>query len=268
MKDKLKLKLKRHPKFYNLAKRDYSIFHSMYYKLGMCLLGTRLKEKYWVTRSLCKGNDWRNEKKDWIRDYWDSHNHSHRSFLVEIISKFSPSSILELGCNCGPNLYLLAKKFPDVEIIGIDINPMAVESGNEWFKQAGILNVKLLVGKADELEQFKDRSFDVVFTDAVLIYIGPDKIKKIVKEMVRITRKAIILVEWNDFGSKKKYKKTLGTYYNSLWKRDYAILLKEIVPEGEINVTKITGNMWADKNWKKVGAIIEVVMDTTSVEVV
>ncbi len=55
------------------------------------------------------------------------------------------------------------------QIRGIDINPMAIQRGNEWLAQEGISNVRLSVGKADELEEFPDKSFDVVFTDAVLI---------------------------------------------------------------------------------------------------
>ena len=116
----------------------------------MRVLGTRLKERYWAKRHLRGGDDWGYGNDDWVRGYWDSRNHLHRSFLVERISKFFPSSILEIGCNCGPNLYLLAQKFPRAEIVGVDINPLAVQKGNEWFVREGISNVRLLVGKADE----------------------------------------------------------------------------------------------------------------------
>jgi hypothetical protein len=230
MKDKLKSILKRWPKFYNLAKRGYSTFRSTHYKLGRCLLGTRVEEKYWATRHLRKGNDWGDEKNDWTRGYWDSHDHPHRPFLVETISKFNPSSILEVGCNCGPNLCLLAKKFPDANLIGIDINPIAVQKGNEWLAQEGISNVKLLEGKADELGQFPDNHFDVVCTDAVLIYIGPDKIKKVIEETLRVSRRALILLEWHCFNSKSN---PLGVYIGH-WMRDYVALLNEFVPEDRI----------------------------------
>jgi ubiquinone/menaquinone biosynthesis C-methylase UbiE len=213
-------------------------------------------EKYWATRHLRKGDDWGNQDGDWARGYWDSRNHTHRSFLIERISELSPSSILEIGCNCGPNLYILAKKFPDAEIRGIDINSMAVQKGNEWFTQEGISNVKLLVGKADDLRQFQDKSFDVVFTDAVLIYIGPDKIKKVVEEMLRVARKALILLEWHCFNSKSD---SLGVYVGH-WMRDYVALLKEFVPENKIRVIKMPEDIWPDQNWQKWGGVIEVIM--------
>ncbi|MGQ9460516.1 MAG: class I SAM-dependent methyltransferase [Candidatus Bathyarchaeaceae archaeon] len=175
---------------------------------------------------------------------------------MDRISKFSPLSILEVGCNCGPNLYLLAKRFPDAEIRGIDINSVAVQKGNEWFAQEGISNVKLFVGKADDLRQFQDRSFDVVFTDAVLIYIGPDKIKKVIGEMLRVARKALIFLEWHGFNSKSN---PLGIYVGH-WMRDYVTLLKEFIPEKKIKAIKMPEELWPDKNWQRWGAIIEVIM--------
>ena len=96
-------------------------------------------------------------------------------------------------------MYLIAKKFPNAEVRGIDINPMAIQKGDEWLAQEGISNVKLSVGKADELGQFQDGSFDIVFTDAVLVVIGPDKIKEVIKEIIRIARRALIMVEWHCF---------------------------------------------------------------------
>lgn len=37
------------------------------------------------------------------------------------------------------------------------------------FAQEGISSIRLPVGKADELDQFTDKRFDIVFTDAVLM---------------------------------------------------------------------------------------------------
>ena len=229
------------------------------------LIGTRAREREWATRHLRKGNDWRNtqhlgEGDEWVMSYWDSREHPHRPFLIERIFKFSPSSILEIGCNCGPNLYLIAKRFPDVKIRGIDINPMAVQKGNEWLAQEGVSNVKLSVSKADELGQFQDKSFDVVFTDAILIYIGPDKIKKVMKEMIRITRRALILLEWNCFKPQGKDPNGLGVYQYGAWKRDYVALLRQFVPEAQIHVTKIPKEIWPSEEWQELGAVIEVVV--------
>lgn len=246
--------LGKHPSIYYFVEKCYCIFRSVEYKL----LGSKSDEKYWAERHLQESkriqDDWNKGNDDWITGYWNSIDHPHRQFLVEIISSYKPLSILEIGCNCGPNLRLLAGKFPDAEIIGIDINPVAVQKGNEWLVQEGILNVKLLECKADELSQFSNKNFDIVFTDAVLIYLGPDKIRTVINEMFRISNKAIILMEWHDFNSKNN---PLGKYKRH-WVRDYKKLLKEFIPEEFIKINKLPDNLWTDKNWQKYGAVIEV----------
>ncbi len=266
MREWLKRLLKKLPRLYSFVEKIYSFGALKFRYLEERLLGTRLAEKEWATRHLRKGNDWNNaqhlgDNDEWIKGYWDSRDHSHRQFLLEHITKFSPvSSILEIGCNCGPNLYLLARRFPDVKMVGIDINPAAVQKGNEWFAQEGIRNVKLLLGKADELGQFKDKSFDIVFTDAVLIYIGPDKIRKVMEGMLRIARKALVFLEWHSFDSVANPR---GVYVGH-WMRDYTALLKEFVPQENIHVTKMPEELWSDKYWQKYGGVVEVNLENRS----
>jgi len=225
-------------------------------------IGTRAREKQWAGRHLRRGNDWGNtghagSQDEWILSYWDSRQHPHRQFFINRIAAYYPfSSILEIGCNCAPNLYLLAKKFPDVSITGIDINPKAIEKGREMLAAEGITNVTLLVAKADELEQFADKSFDVVFTDAVLIYIGPDKIDKVLEQLLRITRKALVLMEMQPGRNKKKG--DAGVYQLGLWLRDYKALLQKFMPADKILVSPITKDIWPEPAWLEAGAIIEV----------
>lgn len=264
MKEQLKHLLRKWPALYNLVAQIYA--NLSLYLIAERIVGTRAREREWATRHRRKGNDWNNkryssEDNEWVLSYWDSRNHNHRPFLLERIVSFSPiSSILEIGCNCGPNLYLIAQRLPEIEIQGIDINPVAIQKGREFFASEGISNVRLSVAKADELGQFQDKSLDVVFTDATLIYIGRDKIQGIIEEMVRVTRKGLILVEKHSFEPKNKDQHGLGIRRCGLWQRDYAALLKQFVPEEQIRITKITEDMWADPGWQETGAIIQVAL--------
>lgn len=227
-----------------------------------------LTDKEWATRHVYDEN--------WIEGYWASRDHPHRTFLAEEISKFSPiRNILEIGCASGPNLYNIAKKFPESEVRGIDINPMAVQKGNEWFKREEISNVKLEVGRAQELARFADKSFDVVFTDAVLIYIRPGEIKHVVEEVLRIGH-VIVLCEWQLFkvwlalllngyyclrlkSEAFKFRSASHGFFVGHWARDYRVLFKEFVPKENIRITKLPSEVWDDKGWQTWGAIIEVV---------
>jgi len=108
--------------------------------------------------------------------------------------------------------------------------------------------------KADELSEFREKEFDVVLTDALLICIGPDKIKRVIKELARISRKGIIMVEWHTpEGIKEIYDPHIG-----VWRRNYKILLSEIFPRKSIFISKIPTELWPDENWQKFGYIIEV----------
>jgi len=76
------------------------------------------------------------------------------------------------------------------------------------------------------------------------------------EEMLRVTRKALILLEWHCFNSKCN---PLGVYVGH-WMRDYVTLLKEFIPENKIKVIKMPHEFWPDQNWQRWGAVIEVVM--------
>lgn len=237
--------LKRYPLLYPLIAKIYDAVSFRYWETR--LLGTKAQERWWAKRSIAEG-------------YWNNRNRPSKYFLAERIAAFSPiDSILEVGCASGPSLYLLAKRFPQAEIRGIDINSPAIQYGNEQFAKEGISNVRLLVGEADELGQFQDRSFDIVFTNALFIYIGRDKINKVIHQMLRITRRALVLMELHCFESDKD-PNGRGFYYGGNWVRNYRALLRQFVPEKRIRITKIPEDVWDAEPWRTFGAVIEVVI--------
>ena len=174
--------------------------------------------------------------------------------------KYEPVTVLEIGCNCGVNLYLLSQKLPDTHLTGTDINLPSLQQAIHYFDINGLNNrATWYPFAADELFRLPDKSMDVVFTDAVLIYIAPDKIDKIITEMLRIAKKSIILVEWNTPQIFGRDKEGLGKYHKGLWMRDYhSLFQKHGIKPIMINSTKITKEMWPEDNWSDVGYIIEV----------
>lgn len=213
------------------------------------LMGSKAREKYWSKRTIGKG-------------YWESIGFPSRSYLVDRISSYEPiNNILEVGCASGPNLYLLAKKYPNAKIVGVDINAEAIEYGNTCFKKNGIPNVQLICRKADELDVFSERSFDIVFTNALLFAIGPDKIHQVVKGLLNITRRELILMELHLFRNRKDPKGN-GFYYGGNWLRDYESLFLQYVDKSQIRINKIPVNVWPYEPWSKYGALIEIERNT------
>lgn len=246
VKQKLAQIIRHWPAVYRCASSTY--YTLQFQHLMELFIGTKAVERWWAARSIAEG-------------YWNNRDLPYKHDLVERLAAYSPiHNILEVGCASGPNLYLLAKMFPQAQIVGIDINQDAIHYGNKQFAREGISNVKLLVGKADELDQFRDGSFDIVFTTALLIYIGPDKIREVIKGMIRVTRRALVLIELHCFEPNKKDPFGLGIYRYGNWVRDYAAILRPFVSEKQIRVTKVSEDVWSIKPWKELGAVVEVAM--------
>ncbi|MDP2932046.1 MAG: class I SAM-dependent methyltransferase [Chloroflexota bacterium] len=247
MKQRLAHFLGQWPALYRLASRVY--WTLQFQHLAELVVGTRARERRWAARPIAEG-------------YWENRDLPSKHFLADRIAAFAPvNSILEVGCASGTNLYLLAGKFPQAQIVGVDINVEAVNYGNARFAQEGMENVSLRVGKADGLGQFGDRSFDVVFTNALLIYIGPDKIREVVGGMLRLAKRVIVLMELHRFESKGRPREALGIYQYGNWTRDYAALWKQFVKPEQVRVSRIPEVVWPARPWSESGAVIEVVLD-------
>ena len=246
----LKAFLKRYPFSYHLIKK---IYHALRYLMETHIFGTKIQEWVWCKRHIYKGNEW-------IKSYWDAKDHPRCHLLSEKIEKYFPfRNILEIGCNAGPNLYWLAKKYPGVYLVGIDINPVAISNGMVLLKKEGICNVYLETRRADDLKKYPDKSFDIVFTNATLIYIGPDKINKVIKEMIRLARKALILIEWHS-GQQTGDPYGSGIYNFGGWKRNYENLLKPYIQGKRISINKDDCFKVMGKDWEELGHIIEVIL--------
>ena len=181
-------------------------------------------------------------------------NHPHRRFLINRILSYLPiSSVLEVGCDSGVNLYLLASANPSIKLWGIDINKKVIEEGKDIIKEMGINNVFLSCGRADSLESFGDKSIDVVFTDAVLMYIGPNKIYSVIGEMIRVARKAVVFNEWHISSDEKE-----SLYYYGHWVYNFYSLISKHVSPDKIQITRIPKEVWGDRGWETFGSLIEV----------
>ncbi len=192
-----------------------------------------------------RGRYWGAQTLEDIAGYWDTRNDPHKNaFLLEVIAKYSPSSLLELGANCGNKLYCIAREYPNARLVGLDISQVAVDYGTQRLKEAGIQNVHLQTGRAEELGEFADGSFDVVFSWATLIYPRPSQIEGIIAEMLRIARRAVVLLEMQT-RRRVGLRQARGMYRKGNWKRDYVQLISHASSAyGTPEVTWIPTEIW------------------------
>lgn len=228
--------------------RTYTLLHKIYYGILFAaersFLGTTIHKIRWRRKKDCS-----------LEELMRTVQHPHRPYLVQQLEKWHPfGSALEIGCNAGPNLMLLAKRFPNASFSGVDINRLYIKVGKEGMMKEGLKNVSLAVGSADDLSLFKDQSIDVTFTDATLMYIGPDKIAHTLREMRRVTRKALVFNEWHFDAKDQNY----SVWYYLHWVHDFRSLLQQIVPLEKITVTKLPGHLWGKDGWQEYGTLLEV----------
>lgn len=137
---------------------------------------------------------------------WNEYTDDNRKEQQEL-SKFiyflsiglGAKNICECGCNVGNNLSSFPNNF---DVHGVDLNTYALEKAknkypNFHFKEANINNTS-----------HADSSFDLVFTRGVLIHIQENEVDNVLNELVRISKKWILNLEYHgDDGKMIKWKR-------------------------------------------------------------
>jgi len=233
--------LRRFPTLYVALQRAY---YACRYAGERYLFGTALHELTWRWRG--------------VRAFAaPSIEHPHRAFLLERARRFAPvESILEVGCDGGANLVLLAKAFPDAHLYGVDINARAITAAQAVLARAGVGEVTLGVGRAHDLRLFADRSVDLVMTDATLMYVGSDRIRQALHELVRVARKGLLLNEWHLFAAPGPAVQ-VHRWYDAHWVHDYERLLQEVAGVQAVSVEPLPAGLWGAGGWQEYGAIVE-----------
>lgn len=191
---------------------------------------------------------WANRKIDWDKHYTATWTHPHRALILGALQTVPWVSLWEIGVGSGANLIRIIKELPMSELQkqmgarqlgGSDINPDAIAKCNELMPKG-----KFHCESYEDI-LLTDSSVDVVVSDAALIYTGPLKIRRVIKEMIRIGRNNLILCEFHEKRLWKRIWLRLKTGYNAY---DYKKLLES---EGcfDVKVIKIPEEYWPGFPW-------------------
>jgi ubiquinone/menaquinone biosynthesis C-methylase UbiE len=114
--------------------------------------------------------------------------------LVQRLGITKGLKVLDLGCGDGTTALPAAKVGADV--LGVDIARNLVEAGNRRAQEHGLTNLKFQEGDASNLEQVRDKSFDVVVS--IFGAMFAPKPFDVAKEMVRVTRPGgrVVMGNW------------------------------------------------------------------------
>lgn len=154
------------------------------------------------------------------------------AFWRRIVGRTTPASALEVGCNVGHNLSTL-QRYAVRRLVGVDINQRALAAC-----PAGVQTARASVAALP----FASHSFDLVFTAGTLIHVPADALPLAFDELVRVSRRYVLTVEYEDPAEREiVWRGERGL----LWSRPHSFLLwqrhGELVPVDRGTVGKRDG---------------------------
>jgi ubiquinone/menaquinone biosynthesis C-methylase UbiE len=110
--------------------------------------------------------------------------------------------MLDVACGPGGWTRKVARQFPDVEVIGIDISERMIRYATAYAEIEHLENAQFDVGDVTQPLPYPDESFDLVHARGMLGFLHRSVWPNIVKEFARITRPGgfVVLTETDDFG--------------------------------------------------------------------
>lgn len=161
----------------------------------------------------------------WVETYWSDVRSPRRDCIVDALrtSFGAPASVLDVGCNAGPNLRRIAEEFPGCRLVGFDINQEAIEGAIRRFGELGV-DAELSVGSYyDVLPTIATASIDVVLSSYALAYVPTANLPEVLAGIVRIARTGLVLAEPLVFGGTRSAGVLTVPWYD--WRHDYAAAL-------------------------------------------
>lgn len=109
-----------------------------------------------------------------------------RQSLLDQPQLRSAERVLDIGCGTGTFAVLLKKRYPKVEIIGLDPDQKALARAHRKAAQAAV-SIRFDQGFADEL-QYESGSFDVVFSSFMFHHLEAKDREKTLREVRRVLK--------------------------------------------------------------------------------
>lgn len=153
-----------------------------------------LARDYWAGRDHSDG--W--TPRSWCEHYWQDWQAPHRRLLADAVTTLAPTSVLELGCHCGPNLRLFRARFgPHVTLTGWDLNLEAVLFGAAHFARDPL--VTLVHGSIEDALDARDargpRGASVICACYALCYLDPDALRRVCARAWATASRGLVLME-------------------------------------------------------------------------
>lgn len=176
---------------YNKKKRCYYIEKSL--RFGVIMKSEYIEQVIWDTIFSKKiANNKSSNKRPQL--YGKLLSDDTIEILNEVLNNNNYISVLEAGCGSAKKTFNLALSNPNVnQITALDISVQALNYARQITPDALKNKTKYVQGSIMNMP-FRAKSFDLVWNSGVVEHYSEPEIKKIVKEMFRVTKKGGYIV--------------------------------------------------------------------------
>ncbi len=110
--------------------------------------------------------------------------------FVKLLNKHNAENILDFGSGTGRHVVYLAKQ--GFKVVGVDISKTGIAMTNKWLMDEN-LKAKLITRDITRPFPYSDDSFDGVISTQVIHHSTKQTVKKVIKEITRITKSGGII---------------------------------------------------------------------------
>jgi ubiquinone/menaquinone biosynthesis C-methylase UbiE len=131
--------------------------------------------------------------------------------LQRVVERLKPRRVLEVGCGNGINLMLLAGRFPEIELTGVDLTPEGIRAATELQRRETVPDGMQAYGPQPTLDPtafrritfregdagdlpFADGSFDLVYTMLALEQMETLR-DRALSQLARVTSSHALMIE-------------------------------------------------------------------------
>lgn len=173
--------------FFDSYKLKWRFQYFMSNYLGINFRKLEDQRDYWTDR----GQVYMHEM---INDGYLKHEVFFQDLLIDELKKLEWNSFFEAGCGFGWNIKRVFEEFPGKFVGGTDFSITQLVNARSF---AGNIPPHMVLGDNCKLP-LKDNAYDVGFSLGVYMNINREKIDDAIKELIRVSGKYIVQIEWDE----------------------------------------------------------------------
>lgn len=196
-------------------KIDWYYKYYLYKMFGFVFDKMNDQKEYWNTRGT-----------EYFEEFFASEYYKYELFfqdlLIQELCKLDFDSIFEAGCGFGWNVKRIKSEFPNAKVGGLDFSLPQLENSRLYKKE---IYMPVVQGDACNMP-WKDKAFDIGFTMGVFMNIHSRKIGSAVDELLRVSRKYVIHLEWDENNTTRSLRER-RIFKTNIVSHDYRRLYEE-----------------------------------------